>query len=176
MNVHYKEHKSPIGLSGKWAIPIGNYHIDCFVWVNKDGLLENVAHEDEDYVACYVHFPSRRLSGGLFGEIHVMETEVNPGNIAHELTHVLFDWCNANSVSTDTNRGIEMLCETMEDLTRTYWEEYFKVFMVEKGQPEVENPAVSDVANSPEPEQNPEPVELEETKGKNGRRTRNQNA
>jgi hypothetical protein len=153
MNVHYKERKSPVGLSGKWSIPLWNYHIDCFVWVNKDGLLENVAHEDEDFIACYVHNPFRKHVGGLFGEIHIIEDEAKPGKIAHELEHALLDWIRA--IPVNINTASERVCETMEGMTAAYWDEYFKVFL--NNSPEMEIPAkVSDVKNQiAEPESPP---------------------
>ncbi len=159
MNVHYKEHKSPVGLSGKWALPIGNHHIDCYVWVNKNGILENVAHEDEDYDACYVHNPSRKIVGGLFGEVHIIETGVEPGTVALELEHALLDWIQAHYDVPVISRVAEQLCVIMETMTRTWWEEYSKVFLSPEPEKEVENPVLSDVENSPEPEFNPLPAE-----------------
>ena len=152
MNIHYKERKSPIGLSGKWAIPIGNYHIDCFVWINKDSLLENVAHTDEDVVACYVHNPNRKLVGGLFGEIHVLEDEARPGTIAHELTHALLDYIyHILDPKNPSPIFFERLSWIMETMTRIYWEEYFKVFLTEEIAPEMESSTdeVSGVGNQP---------------------------
>jgi hypothetical protein len=158
LNVHFKEHKSPVGLSGKWALPIGNHHIDCYVWVNKNGILENVAHEDEDYDACYVHNPSRKIVGGLFGEVHIIETAVEPGNVAHELEHALLDWIQAHYDVPVISRVAEQLCVIMENMTRTYWEEYSKIFLAEEPEKEAENPVLSDVENSVETEQLPQPA------------------
>ena len=159
MNVSYKQDKSPVGLSGKWAIPLGNYHVDCFVWVDKDALLANVGHTDEDFVAAYVHYPWRKRVGGLFGEIHIMETEVTPGNVAHEIEHALLDYTQHVMGHNKTGNMLnEFICKLMETMTEIYWREYFGVFTSQETSPEVESSAdeVSAVENQPaEPESPP---------------------
>jgi hypothetical protein len=158
MNVFYIDKKPIVGLSGKWKLPLGKYFVDVYVWVNKDGLLSGVGHQDEAFDAAYVHFPSRKIVGGLFGEIHIMEDTIKPGIVAHELEHALLDWTAATFDFVETNSVIEKVCEAMEGMTKVFWDEYYDVF-VATPIPEVpEMPAippeeltvdpVSDVENS----------------------------
>jgi hypothetical protein len=46
---------------------------------------------------------------------------------------------------------LELVCVTMEFMTKTFWEEYYKVFLVEEINPEMESYAdkVSAVGNKP---------------------------
>ena len=165
MSVQYKDKKNPLGLSGKWQIPLGNHVIDCFVWVNKDQLLNNVIANDEDVVACYVHNPFRKLGGGLFGEVHFIENMIDPGIVAHELTHAIFDWIKTAFVQSFTKPVVETICQQMETMTGNYWRQYYETFLQPATPAEPEQPVfidepqvgiipaldeVSDVENEPE--------------------------
>ena len=129
----------------KWRIHPGHgTWLDCFVWETTEQMHDFVQQEREinwekNYGACYLgkdwHFRDGDLVTRKLGEIHLVNGKFGAGIFAHELQHFLT--CFVKYMGW--TRGImkkhwEDIAHLAGDLTREFWEEFYKVFEVGPGE------------------------------------------
>lgn len=120
MHSAYIEHKDFHDFQTGFTLDFGSRQLHVFIWKTTAGLHRNTFFHG-DYFGAYVPYPYRRARTGLFGEIHLVQKEITPGYVAHEIQHFLYDWLQTQSQTSGTN---EKMATLAGEVTRKFWKEY----------------------------------------------------
>lgn len=116
MNTGYVEFKDFSALERKFSLVFGSQNVVVYVWRDVAGLKRNTIFEG-DYLGAYAPFPERK-SRGLFGEVHIIVSQLSPGYIAHEIQHLVFDWMQTQRQDDELNERLAMLAG---EITDRFW-------------------------------------------------------
>ena len=132
MSISHKPDKMLDDLSTQFQLPFGKHWLDVYIWNGEQGLMDNVRHNGRSSPAgCYLIIPNRKKKG-LFGEIHLILSEIGAGYVAHELEHFIHDYCAEFVPVVDNTRRREKVAYTMSNMTTLFWRNLYEHYEVEK--------------------------------------------
>ena len=131
MTIFYKPDKTLDDLSVQFRLPFGKNWVDVYIWKSEKGLMDNVGHNGRDFIGCYMGIRDRKKRG-LFGEVHLMLSEIGAGYVAHELEHFIHDYCGEFVPEVTNKRSQEKVAYTMSNMTTLFWRNFYEHYEVEK--------------------------------------------
>ena len=129
----------------KWNIHPGKgTWLTCYVWDGFGEMRAYLVGKEPDFwgdtVACYLGCGWRFTGDGdlisrKLGELHFVNGEFGAGIFAHELQHFLTNWVVLLEWEKDLlKERFEEIAYLAGDLTREFWECFYKRFAVEPGE------------------------------------------
>jgi hypothetical protein len=107
MDLAFVEYKDFEDLRTQFRVDFGSQNVLVYVWNSERGLKRNTNFEG-DYSGAYVSYPYRKRRG-LFGEIHLVWSRINPEYVSHEVAHLVYDYQQTLGKSPDTSEKIATL-------------------------------------------------------------------
>ena len=132
MSDAYVTEKTLADLDCQFRLEFGKRWLDVYIWKSEAGLHANTRFCNQDYSGAYVGCYDRKKRSGLFGEVHLVISEIGAGYVAHELMHFMLDWMTNAAGVPETSCQNERVCFLMSDLTSLFWTLFYERYEAAK--------------------------------------------
>jgi len=144
MSEHYRYRKDKTHLSSTFRLPIDDYHyLRIYIWNNLEGMSANVLPggdpkwESGEYLGCFLGMNCTKIDDQVylpkfFGEIHLVLNKFGVGLVAHEMTHFMFYWAEAQ-LEIDSPLDDEDCCLIVGNMNKKFWNAFYRRFQLVDG-------------------------------------------
>ena len=99
--------------------------IQVYIWRTQKEYKKQLAELQYGKCATYIHYGNRNKKHSEFGIMHFSHKYLGAGCFAHELQHFMFDWISTHLKEVNP-RNEEKLAQLADDITRLFWNNYYK--------------------------------------------------